>query len=92
MMTEVTTLDLPAEKPEVTTQPVFTMLDTVTDHTCDGCGPAVVALIEVCLPPTDKLPEGGSLSLCGHHGRAFGFEPHQHPSLANENKLQGSDH
>ena len=89
-MSEVT-LALPETK-EVSTQPVYTMLEPTTANTCDGCGEAVIALIEVCLPPSEKLPAGGALTLCGHHGRAFGFEPHHHPTLANENKLQGSDH
>jgi hypothetical protein len=55
--------------------------DPSTQETCDACGPAVVALCTVI------LPNGGMLTLCGHHGKRWGYV-HAVP----ESKTKGNDH
>ena len=35
-------------------------------ETCDQCGPAVLAMKRIILPPSRKLPDGGELTYCDH--------------------------
>lgn len=50
---------------------VVDRVPTITVHadTCDACGHPAYLYAE--LPPTTRLPHGGTIAYCGHHGAAY---------------------